>query len=304
MFSQIALATARQLRAGTTLVVRTAAATSTSLTTRSAVVFQQRGYASTRSKKAAAESEDTDATTTKPKRTRSAATKSTKSSTTGATKATAKTKTAKAKKEAAPKKPKPLTEEQKRKLKIKALKEQALLTEEPRLRVISSWKLFVEEHIRDLAHPGENIFKSGATRKLSAQFQALSAAERERYEAKVEKERQETAAAHAAWVRTKTPKEIIAANNARHQLKHLGVITRSRVIHDDRIPKAAMNAYMWFFKSRAKEAHLASDHTRVTGITKILAEEWKSMDDAARQPFIDNAKADSERYYAQMAALN
>lgn len=106
-------------------------------------------------------------------------------------------------------------------------------------------------------------------------------------EAKVEKERQDAAATHAAWVRSKTPKQIMTANNARHHLKQLGVMTRSRVIHDGRIPKAATNAYVWFFRSRAKEDYLASN-VHMTGITKALADEWKSMDEVARQVSLYN----------------
>ncbi|KAK3396494.1 hypothetical protein B0T20DRAFT_381010 [Sordaria brevicollis] len=316
MFSKIALTAARQLRAGTTLVVRTAAVkpTTSFLTTRSAVVFQQRGYGARQSRVATTETEsDTSATTTKPKRTRSAAaanksssttkSSSTKSSTTTKAKATTagKTKAAsKPKKEAAPKRPKKvLTDEEKLKLKIKQLKQQALLKEEPGARTFSAWQLFVREHVKEYIHPGESPIQTGFMAKLSPKFKALSSAELEALEARAEKEREATAATRAAWVLTKTPKEIMAANRARQHLRRLGVVARAHVIPDDRIPKGALSSWMWFFKSRTAE----NPQAPMKELIKDLAQEWKSMDAAAKQPFEDNAKTDRERYKAQIAAL-
>lgn len=199
MFSQIALATARQLRAGTTLVVRTATATSAapSFVRRGAVVFQQRGYSSAFSRQSAAESDDTAATATKTKkstRSTAAAAKSKKPATkkpaakkaaTGA--AAKKTKKPAAKKEAAPKKkPGPvrkkpvLTEEQKQKLTIKLLKQRAFLKEEPKVHFSSAWALYLRDHLSTISKPDDDrAARNEYMRKAAVGYNALSAAEKE-----------------------------------------------------------------------------------------------------------------------------
>ncbi|KAK3354152.1 hypothetical protein B0H65DRAFT_1893 [Neurospora tetraspora] len=319
MFSQIALATARQLRAGTTLVVRTAAAASTSLTTRSAapsflrrsgLVFQQRGYALTRSKKTAAESHDTAATATKTNKTRSTAAKSKKSAAKGATSAAAKTKTPRAKKEAAPKKPKkskaaktkaPLTEEQKLKLKIRLYKQRALFKEDPKTHRATGWAVFVREHIKDVIKEGDALEERRTYfAKLAPQWKELSAAEKDRYHAKADKAHQDGLAARAAWVLTKTPMEIETANYARHALKRLGVTPIVHLIPDDRGPKRQRTAFVFFCMSRQKDGAFVGKSA--AEVSKALAKEWKSMDDAAKQPYIDNAEVDRERYHSERAA--
>ncbi|KAJ4418493.1 hypothetical protein N0V85_001402 [Neurospora sp. IMI 360204] len=320
MFSQIALATARQLRAGTALVVRTAAAASTSSTTRSAapsflrrssVVFQQRGYALARFKKtAAAESDDTAATATKTNKTRSTAAKSKKSAAKGATSAATKTKTPRAKKEAAPKKPKkskaaktkaPLTEEQKLKLKIKLYKQRALFKEDPKTHRATGWAAFVREHLKDVIKEGDKLEERRAYfTKLAPQWKELSAAEKERYHAKAEKAHQDGLAARAAWVLTKTPMEIEDANHARRVLKRLGVTPIVHLIPDDRGPKRQRTAFLFFCMSRQKDGVFGGKPA--SEVSKALAKEWKSMDDAAKQPYIDNAEVDRERYHSEKAA--
>ncbi|KAL0469111.1 hypothetical protein QR685DRAFT_326732 [Neurospora intermedia] len=319
MFSQIALTTARQLRAGTTLVVRTAVAASTSSTTRSAapsflrrsgVVFQQRGYAQTRSKKTAAESDDTAATVTKTNKTRPAAAKSKKSAAEGATGAGARAKTPRAKKEAAPKKPKkpkapkkkaPLTDEQKKKLRIRLLKQRALFKEDPKSHRVPAWSAYISEHMKDVLKEGDDIAtRKGYFKTLAAQWKELSDAEKARYQAKADKAHQDGVATRAAWVLTKTPMEIEDANYARHALKRLGVTSVVHPIPDDRRPKRLRSAFLFYCMSRQKDDMYAGKP--LPEIAKALAEEWKSMDDAAKQPYVDNAAVDKERYLSERAA--
>ncbi|KAK3956459.1 hypothetical protein QBC32DRAFT_331293 [Pseudoneurospora amorphoporcata] len=303
MLSKIALATACQLRAGTTLAVRTAAATS--------VVFQQRGYALTRAKKDAAESDDTAATATKTKKsTRSTtAAKSKKPAAKAAKGAAAKTKKPAAKKEAAPKKkPGPprkkvvLTEEQKLKLKIKLLKERALLKEEPSTHHNGAWNLYLGDHLKQMGQKGDDAdARREYFSKAAAGYKALSAAEKDRYESRADKAHEEALAARAAWVLTKTPLEIQAANYARKHLKRLGAIPVARLIPDDRVPKRTRSSFSWFIMSR-KKAGAFQAGTAPTEVMRALGQEWKSMDDAAKQPYIDNCAVDMERYHSEAAA--
>lgn len=88
-------------------------------------------------------------------------------------------------------------------------------------------------------------------------------------------------ATRAAWVLTKTPMEIEDANYARHALKRLGVTSVVHPIPDDRRPKRLRSAFLFYCMSRQKDDMYAGKP--LPEIAKALAEEWKSMDDAAKQ---------------------
>lgn len=89
-------------------------------------------------------------------------------------------------------------------------------------------------------------------------------------------------AAREAWVRTKTPMEITAANHARQRLKRLGVIKAVHLIPDDRAPKRPRTPFSWFVMTKNKEGVFQSGGTP-TEVMKALGKEWRSMDAAAKQ---------------------
>jgi hypothetical protein len=71
---------------------------------------------------------------------------------------------------------------------------------------------------------------------------------------------------------------------------------------DPNKPKKAMSGYFFFTNDRresliAERPELAKD---VTQIAKALGVEWSTMDEAARQPFAEQAAADKLRYAKQM----
>ncbi|EOD41706.1 hypothetical protein EMIHUDRAFT_49282, partial [Emiliania huxleyi CCMP1516] len=72
---------------------------------------------------------------------------------------------------------------------------------------------------------------------------------------------------------------------------------------DKDAPKRGMSAYMLWMNAnrpRLKEEH---PDAKVTDIGRIAGAKWKEMDAEAKAPWDARAKADKQRYEAEMKAL-
>jgi hypothetical protein len=188
MWSAIGRATARQVRVGGRLSIRTASrlavlAPRTALAIpsgiRVAAVFV-RGFAAAAPASKATKATASTATKKKPaaKTTAVKATRSTKKTTTAKTRAPAvkKAKATKPKPKPKPKRKarKPLTPEEAARLKIRELRKAALVKEEPTSGPRNVWSVFVASRMKDA---GEDAHMRDSLRKLAPDFKALSAEE-------------------------------------------------------------------------------------------------------------------------------
>ncbi|KAK4250452.1 hypothetical protein C7999DRAFT_38526 [Corynascus novoguineensis] len=240
-----------------------------------------------------------------------AETDSTKTTRTKATKAggkkpakTAAKKAATSKATAAKKKPgppkKPLTEEEKAKIKIKELKKTALINEEPEKLPSTPWMVYLKERMQEvLAREPKPTFNE-AVNELSSNYKALPEAEKQRLEAESQKNKVIYEVNFRNWVDSHTVQEIREANLARQLLKRKYSIQAGQTIHDPRYPKQAINGYAAYVKSRyhAPEFEGVKPNDRVVRI----GAEWRALSPEERKPFIDIKETDVQRRNKEMEA--
>ena len=61
-------------------------------------------------------------------------------------------------------------------------------------------------------------------------------------------------------------------------------------------PKKPVSAYMYFSNAKRAEIKEANPGIAVTEIAKLLGEQWRNADDAAKAPFVAMANKDKTRY--------
>jgi structure-specific recognition protein 1 len=71
---------------------------------------------------------------------------------------------------------------------------------------------------------------------------------------------------------------------------------------DKDAPKGARGAYILFTSAMRATVVEENPTLKVTEVMKELAERWKKLDDAAKEPFNEQARADKERYNQEMVA--
>ncbi|KAK3934791.1 hypothetical protein QBC46DRAFT_70097 [Diplogelasinospora grovesii] len=185
-----------------------------------------------------------------------------------------------------------LTEEEKRKLEIRKLKQVAMLKEPARLPE-RPWIVYVADQTKGRGVGREQF---GDTIKgLAEEFRALSESELQSLKAVASQNKLANAAAYKSWVESHTPVEIADANRARYRLQHHFKVPGVKgPITDDRLPKRSVSAYVLFYKSRWQSGEFSS--VSAPESAKMIANEWKGMSESQRQPYFDSAKEDRQRY--------
>lgn len=71
---------------------------------------------------------------------------------------------------------------------------------------------------------------------------------------------------------------------------------RRKLIKDENAPKKPVNAYVVFMSSRRE--HLSKLHPNLSfaEITKLVGEEWSTMDDSEKRIYVDAAEREKEKY--------
>ncbi|KAH6660168.1 hypothetical protein BKA67DRAFT_42495 [Truncatella angustata] len=199
---------------------------------------------------------------------------------------------------------KPLTQEQKDQLKLKEYKQKALFQEEPRKGLPTQpWNLFLAEQLSGQKYDGAQDVKSRFT-EVVAKFKALSSSELEQLRTTSEENKLKNAATYKAWVESIPLARIVEANNARTRLKSKFNYPKHNkmLIKDDRIVKRLLSSFTYFTKARWASGEFSGKVS--SSVAKDLGAEWRSLSEAEKQPYIELARADANRYHREMEAAN
>lgn len=205
-----------------------------------------------------------------------------------------------------PKKKAPLSEEKKRENKLtlqkKLLKEKAMLFREPKQLPQTSWTIFLSNSVGSRVQ-GQPFLDS--VKQASEAFKSLSAAEMQKLADTGEQNKLTNAARYKAWVESHTPLQIAEALSARRLLKSKFDYPKGRKtvhkIRDDRLPKRPSSPYMYFSKSKAGAEDI--EGANVVEKQKAIANVWRQMSPAEKEPFEQLGKADTARYIKEAEAL-
>ncbi len=73
---------------------------------------------------------------------------------------------------------------------------------------------------------------------------------------------------------------------------------------DPNAPKGKIGSYMFFTQAMRAVVKAQHPEMKVTELAKEMGARWKALDAAAKEPFEEQARADKERYAAEMKAYN
>lgn len=217
-----------------------------------------------------------------------------------AVKSKAKPKAKKAAKKPATRKPKKLTDEQKDRIKLRALKERALLKEQPAKLPVTSWNLYLVKNLKERLNKEPKPTFADAIRQLSAEHKALPEQEKEKLDLEAQKNKTANEINLKNWIDSHSVQEIREANVARNLLKRRKSAPTKHTLPDSRFPKGRLTAYMAYVKARytSQEFEGLQSKARLSHISS----EWKEFNDEQRKPYVDIEKTDRARYEKEMEA--
>ncbi|KAM4059522.1 HMG (high mobility group) box domain-containing protein [Hirsutella rhossiliensis] len=185
-----------------------------------------------------------------------------------------------------PKKKTPPTPEQKEKAQVRELKRMALL-KGPKMLPANPWAIYVSQNL-----PAGDEQLGEKIKKVHADYEALSASEKERMNATAQANQVTNQQTRQAWIESFPYEVVYMANLARRQLARKLNKGRLYLIHDERQPKRASGPYGLFIKSRYRGL---SDSGSTQDIFRTMATEWKALSDADKKPFQDMAAAEARK---------
>ncbi|KAI9172068.1 HMG box protein [Paramyrothecium foliicola] len=267
-------------------------AASRPLVLRPAPIAQRSFILSSWTSKQSSASSSADATTEKAKKPRA------KKASTKSDDAAKKPKKAAAEKKKKKPAAKPLTPEQKQKLRIRQLKEWALL-DEPSQLPQHIWTVYVAANFpKDPSVHATQVMKD-----LAADFQRLPESEKEELRATAAANGKANLQTRKDWIESFPPEVIFLAQSARKRLaKETSTGTRTRryaQLHDQRVPKPAVGPYALFIQSRFNK----TDGQSAADAIQDLARTWNGLSEEEKQPFINLSHGESKRVSELRAEL-
>ncbi|KAI0594476.1 hypothetical protein F4775DRAFT_596259 [Biscogniauxia sp. FL1348] len=183
-----------------------------------------------------------------------------------------------------------------------ALKRAALF-EEPKTLAVLPWPLFVAEQTK-----GQTASLNDSRERmtaLAAAYKALTPAQKQRLEATCEQNKISNEAAYKKWVNSHTVDEIRLAVNARRLLKskfNYPPKSPIKTIHDERQPKRPVTAYILFAKAKWQSGGVDASKS-MPEVSREISQEWKTLTEEARKPYLELASAEMDRYEKDIANL-
>jgi len=150
-------------------------------------------------------------------------------------------------------------------------------------RPMSAFFLYMKDNRETIKreNPGVeflDIPKIGAT-----QWKALKQAQRVKYEALAEKEKQRYASEMTTYVPSPEDKK------------------KKRKKKDPNAPKRPTLAYIYYVNSRQDRVRKEHPDYKMTEVMRALGAEWRALDAKSKKPFEDMATKDKVRYQKEMA---
>ncbi|KAK3299027.1 uncharacterized protein B0H64DRAFT_386902 [Chaetomium fimeti] len=217
-----------------------------------------------------------------------------------ATKKAAKPKAKAAKKPTGGRAKKPLTDEEKAKKKLRALKQKALLKEQPAKLPVAPWAIFVTNNLKEVLNKDPKPEFAEAMRQLAAEYKALPQQEKEKLDQEGQKNRTANEVTLKNWIDSRTAQDIRGANVARSTLKRMHSVSVKPTLPDPRFPKRPMTPYIAFIKARYA-AHAFEDLSNPARVSKLSAE-WNNLGAQERKEYEGIAATDSARFKTEMDA--
>ncbi|THZ86097.1 hypothetical protein D6C84_02783 [Aureobasidium pullulans] len=181
--------------------------------------------------------------------------------------------------------------EAKAKEQIKLLKAKALSP--PKNRQLANWAIYVRENAKDRAQgsPVTTVIK-----QLAEEFRNLSTREKEHLNHQVNEANAKSLREYEEWLHGHTPAEILAANNARLQLRNKLADTGNKYmpIKDDRLVKRARGSWIIFHSERFSSGDFRG--IKAGDAAKDIAVEFNALSASERKKYEDLAAKDLERY--------
>ncbi|KAH7042211.1 hypothetical protein B0J12DRAFT_579475, partial [Macrophomina phaseolina] len=225
------------------------------------------------------------------------------------------TKTATAPKEKAAPKPKELTDLQKERLEkrkehaaqLKAkqalidLKEKAL--NEPKLQLATVFSIMLAEAAKKEFEGKKGVQPNLGTiaKVVSQRYKNLSASEHKHYNRLANEAKAANEQTYKKWVKSYSPAEIKAANNARWLLRTKMPGYNKPQIQDERLVKQPATSYILFYKDRYASG--AYDDVSFNELGKLASQEWKALNHSEKKKYNDAAEADKQRYVREYQSV-
>ncbi|CAJ2501782.1 Uu.00g046350.m01.CDS01 [Anthostomella pinea] len=183
------------------------------------------------------------------------------------------------------------------------LRETALYDTEPKSLPADKWPIYLAQTSEGQPRGSGPLGSRMAA--IAEEYKKISPPERQRLEVLAHDNKLLNAAAYKAWVESHTPQQIVAANKARKLLKTKYNIPKAklnaRTIKDERQPKRPSTPFSLFTKARWATGDYAN-HSIVEATINI-SKEWRALQDSERQPYLDIAKAEVDRYHKDHDAV-
>ncbi|RCI07815.1 hypothetical protein L249_5793 [Ophiocordyceps polyrhachis-furcata BCC 54312] len=184
---------------------------------------------------------------------------------------------------------KPLTPEQREKIKLRYLK-MVSLYKGPDTRAPQPWPLYVAENISTVSNPDRRV----KLNDLFARYSKLPAAEKQSLEARANANREWNKREAVRWAKSYPIEVIYLANIARRRLIRITNKVRN-YIHDDRQPKRPAGAMARFVRDRHDKTSGADQREVLKNVVNV----WKGMSEAEKKPWLDQAEAEKARCKGQ-----
>ncbi|KAL9121728.1 MAG: hypothetical protein Q9187_001709 [Circinaria calcarea] len=198
---------------------------------------------------------------------------------------------------------KALTEEQKsaaaakaKREQIKELKKTAL--KPPKGLMTTAFQVVLAEQIKE----GKTDLPTSA-KIASEKYKNLIPEELEHYNHIANTNKAKGEEALREWIKSYTPEEIHKAHNAHKKMARLGIKRRFKTDllgHDDRQIRRPLSNFIHFSRDRMASGDYKGMAT--TEKVRLIAHEWKELDNAEKQKYQDAFIQDRERYLQEKAA--
>ncbi|WFD02274.1 hypothetical protein MOBT1_000956 [Malassezia obtusa] len=165
----------------------------------------------------------------------------------------------------------------------------------------SAWQIFFSEELQKIKEvsPEERLNVAHVAKDAGLRYAALPEWKRHEYQERSQEAKEHYEKELAAWRAKLTPDDIKQENLFRSAQRKLGKSRRGN-LKDPNAPKKPLSAYFLFLRTirmdpeKCKEV-LEGEH-ETTKQSVLAAAKWRSMSDAEKQPYLEQADKDKTEY--------